>query len=317
MTLKWSKSCLKTCAKEKLLSFLPEQWNKEKCKSHRFGFLKYLLGCQDASNLWNVLLRITLLCGLRTDFFHFSWQLQYYYGPFLEGDTHGGLQLSLTVCGSPCTRLFSFACAEELLQDTLGEWKIRGFSSEHRADKCEGTASLPAQQDMQWGVGKDLGKVWFSAACLKSWVCFISVSEFNVNWSWGWSFYQMEKSDLFSKCHPFLVSSDAGNQARICFQALNIQHFGLHNCSWSCMGALLCSLLFSHLDVWRRACIGSMQLSCISCSPVPWKNRSYGWMALENRPTMLLQACPDVTYLLQWAFFHLWWSNWSQKCIYL
>lgn len=84
-----------------------------------------------------------------------------------------------------------------------------------------------------------------------------------------------------------------------------MRHFGLHNCSQSCTRALLCSLLYSLLGVWRRAWIHSMPLPCISHCPVLWKSRRYGWMAPKSREVMLplLLTCLAVTYLLQSACF--------------
>lgn len=89
------------------------------------------------------------------------------------------------------------------------------------------------------------------------------------------------------------------------FLDLNIQHFSLHKYSRSCMRALLYSVLFSvfRLYTWRRVWIASMQSLCISRSPVPWKNRSYGWVARRSRRAMSLQACLAVTYLLQLVRF--------------
>lgn len=89
------------------------------------------------------------------------------------------------------------------------------------------------------------------------------------------------------------------------FLDLNIQHFSLHKYSRSCMRALLYSVLFSvfQLYTWRRVWIASMKSLCISHSPVPWKNRSYGWVACRSRQAMPLQACLAVTYLLQLVCF--------------
>lgn len=92
-------------------------------------------------------------------FFHFSWQFQDYYGPFLAGSTRGGLRLSLPLCSSPCARLRGFACAEELLQGTTGEQKTHFFLAASAGQTSVGIRPLRQHgRTCGEGVGRTPGK---------------------------------------------------------------------------------------------------------------------------------------------------------------
>lgn len=216
-------------------------------------------------------------------------------GIFEGGGTCGELQLALPVCSSPCARLLGFGRAEEPLWGTMGEWKTHFFSSEHGATNV---GIWPLQQHSRThseGGGKDPGKEGESRSgtlqptesleCIScQWPRLTQSS--HLKWSWGWSLCQLQKPNLLSKHHPFLASSDAGNQALVCFLDLNIRHFGWHKYSQSCLRALLYSLLFclTLLYAWRRAWTASMRSPCISWRCVPGRMEVMGgWHIKADR----------------------------------
>lgn len=124
------------------------------------------------------------------------------------------------------------------------------------------------------------------------------------------------------------MSSYTRKWALIYFLDLN-KHFGLHKCSQSCLRALLCSLLFSLYWLHGREngyipwhCSASAIVLCPGRVEMPWKSRSYGWMAQKSGEVMLLQTCLAVTYCCSHHVLSLWWPNQNfplqtQECICL